>query len=158
MNKQQRGFTFIELILVMVIVSVISIVVGRIMFQSIKTFIQAQNISEIEWQALLVLENVDNDVKSIRSNNDISTIGATTFTFVTATGANVTYQFSGSTLTRAGQLLATGIQSMAFTYFDKNYASTAVAANVRYVKINLVMVQNDLSLTFNIMSGTRGMT
>lgn len=156
--RRQRGFTLLELILSIVIIGVISVVVGRIIFQSFKTFTIAQNVSDIDWQGLLVMENFANDVHTIRSANDISTITSSNFSFVNTSGTTVTYQLSGSTLTRNSQTLATGVQSIGFAYYDKNYSVTATAANVRYITFTATFLQNNLSLPFITMAGTRGMS
>jgi prepilin-type N-terminal cleavage/methylation domain-containing protein len=156
--RRQSGFTLIELVLVIVIMGVISIVVGKILFHSFQTFVTSQNISDVDWNGQLTMANFSNDVHTIRSASDIATIAANTFSFVDTTGTTVTYQLSGSTLTRSGQTLATGVTSIAFAYYDKDYSVTATAANVRYVTFTASFVQNNLALAFTTMAGTRGMS
>lgn len=155
--RRQRGFTLVELVMVIAIMGIVSVVVSRILFQSFQTFIAAQNVTNIDWEALLVMQRFENDVHNIRSSNDISTISSGTFSFVDVSGNTVTYQLSGSTLLRNSQTLATGVQSIAFGYYDANYAVTASTTGVRYVTLSAAFVQNNLSLSFSTMAGTRGM-
>lgn len=154
---RQRGFTLMELVMVIAIMGIVSVVVSRIFFQSFQTFIIAQNVTNIDWQALLVMQRFENDVHHIRSSNDISTISSGTFSFVDVSGNTVTYQLSGSALLRNSQTLATGVQSIAFVYYDSNYAVTASTTSVRYVTLSVTYIQNNLSLSFSTMAGTRGM-
>lgn len=158
MMRRHAGFSLIELVMVIAIMGIISTIVGKIFFQSFKTFLVSQNISDIDWQGLLSMENFSNDVHNIRSANDISTISSGTFSFVDMTGTTVTYQLSGNTLQRSGQTLATGVQSIGFGYYDENYAVTATAANVRYITFSASFAQDNLALGFSTMAGTRGMS
>lgn len=158
MMRRLSGFSLIELVMVIAIMGIISTIVGKIFFQSFKTFLVSQNISDIDWQGLLSMENFTNDVHNIRSANDISTVSSGTFSFVDMTGTTVTYQLSGNTLQRSGQTLATGVQSIGFTYYDKNYSVTATTANVRYITFTASFVQDKLALGFTTMAGTRGMS
>jgi prepilin-type N-terminal cleavage/methylation domain-containing protein len=156
-RKKTAGFTLIELIMVIVIMGVISVVIGHILFQSFQTFITAQSVSDDDWQGLLSMNKFTNDVHNIRSMNDISTITASSFSFVDMSGTTVTYALSGSSLQRSGTTLASGVTGMAFAYYDKNYTVTSTAANVRYITFSTTLTQNNLSLTFSTMAGTRGM-
>lgn len=156
--NRAKGFTLIELIMVIVIMGVISVVIGRILFSSLQTFITSQNISDDDWQGLLSLNKFTNDVHNIRSANDILTVSASTFSFVDVTGNTVTYQLSGSSLLRGGITLASGVSSIAFSYYDKNYTVTATPTNVRYISFSTTQTQNNLSLSFSTMAGTRGMS
>lgn len=156
-QRSQQGFTLVELILVIVIMGVISVIVGKILFQSFKTFIASQNISDIAWQSFLPMQDIANDVHSIRSANDIITISATNFSFVNMAGTTITYQLTGSVLTRNSQTLANGVQSLTFGYRNENYAVTTVPANVRYITISASFNQGNLTLPFTTMIGTRGM-
>lgn len=156
-RKRQRGFSLIELIMVIVIMGIVSVIVSRILFQSFKTFIVSQNISDIDWQGLLSMNNFTNDVHNIRSANDITTISSSSFSFVNMSGTAITYQLSGSTLQRNSLTLASGVSGIAFAYYDKNYAVTATPANVRYITFSASYVQNNLGLSFSTMAGTRGM-
>jgi prepilin-type N-terminal cleavage/methylation domain-containing protein len=155
---RQMGFTLIELILVIVIISVISIIVGRLLFQSLQTFIVSQNVSSTDWQGLLTLNRFSNDVHNIRSENDISTITSSSFAFVDLSGASVSYSLSSSTLQRNGISLATGVSGLTFAYYDKNYSVTVTPANVRYISISANFTSNNLTQSFATLVGTRGMS
>lgn len=152
-----QGFTLIELVAVMVIIGVISVIVGRILLQSYQSATTAENISTVDWQGLLVMNRFINDVHSIRSANDITTISASSFVFVNVAGTSMTYQLSGSTLQLNGLTLAKNMTSVAFAYYDKNFSVTATPSNVRYITMTVSLTQNTLTQAFTTMAGTRGM-
>lgn len=156
-KRSEMGFSLIELIITIVIMGIISVVVGRIMVAGYNTFVVAQNISEADWQGLLALEFITNDVHNIRSASGISTISSGTFTFVDMNGTTVTYQLSGNLLQRNSLTVANGVSALAFSYLDKNGSVTASPSAVRYVSVSLTIVQGNLSRGFSTMIGTRGM-
>lgn len=157
LRRTQNGFSLIELIITIVIMGIISVVVGKILLQGYKTYITSQNISEVDWQGLLALESITNDIHNIRSASSITTISASSFAFVDMSGTTVTYTLSGSNLQRNGLTVASGVSALTFSYLDDSGAITATASAVRYITISLTAVQNNMSLTFTTLVGTRGM-
>lgn len=157
-RRSQHGFSLIELVMTIVIMGIISVVVGEILVQGYKTFITTQDISEVDWQGLLALESLTNDIHNIRSAADITTISSSTFSFTDMTGTTITYALSGSTLQRNSLTVASGVSALTFSYLDKDGAVTASATAVRYVSISVTAVQNNMSLAFTTLVGTRGMS
>lgn len=158
MRRSKQGFTLIELILVIVIISVISIVVSRILFNSFRMFRISQDIGDTDWQGLLAIESIANDVHDIRSANDITTISPSTFTFVDVGGTSTTYQLSGANLQRGGVTLASNISALSFTYLDEAGVVTATSSLVRFLRVSVTSSQNNLSQNFTSLIGTRGMS
>ena len=157
LGRSQKGFSLVELIITIVMMGIISVVVGRILIQGYKTFITSQSISEVDWQGLLALESLTNDIHNIRSSSSITTISASSFAFVDMSGTTVTYALSGSNLQRNGLTVASGVSALAFSYLDDAGTVTASATAVRYITVSLTAVENGLSLTFTTLVGTRGM-
>ena len=58
------------------------------------------------------------------------------------TNEDITYQLSGASLERNGNVLAENIQALNFVYLDAEGNTTATAANVRAVQITLVARAN----------------
>lgn len=158
MHKRHRGFTFIELIAVIVIISIISVIVSNILFNSFRMFRVSQDVTDTDWQGLLVIETFANDVHNIRSALDITTVTSSSFSFVDMSGNTVTYQLSGGSVLRTSITLASNVTTLTFSYFDKNGTTTATASSVRYVTASVTESQNGIVKTFTTMAGTRGMT
>lgn len=156
-RQKQTGFTLIELVMTIVLMGIISVVMGRILFQGYQTFLTSQNISETDWHGFLALERIASDIHNIRSAGDISTIQSNQFTFVDVDGNTVQYQVSGNTLLRNGQTLAGGVQSFSFSYTDENGATTATPSSVRYISLSANLTQGNLTQSFATMSATRDM-
>jgi prepilin-type N-terminal cleavage/methylation domain-containing protein len=153
--KKSLGFTLIELVMVLTIMSVISVVVGKSLFEAFQTFITAQNALEVDWNGFIALQRINNDVHTIRSAASIATISAANFVFTDISGTSVQYQLTGSNLMRNSQILADGIQSLSFTYSDKNGSVTATPSLVRYVTITVTPIEGNLTLPFTTVAATR---
>lgn len=156
-KKKQTGFTLLELVLTTVLMGIIAVVLGQILFQGYQTFMTANNISEVDWQGLLAVERFAEDLKTIRSANDITSATATAFSFIGSNNASVQYQLSGTSLLRNSQPLANNVQSMNLTYLDKNGATTATSTAIRYISYNLSFTQSNLTTSFASLTATRGM-
>lgn len=156
--REQRGFSLIELVLVMVIIGLISVVVGRILLQSGRSFVISHNASQVDWQGYAALSRLTDDVHTIRSKNDISTISTTNFSFTNASGSTVQYVLSGNTLLRNSQVIASGVSALTFSYLSSTGVATATASSVRYVGISMTLASGSVSTTFSTLVGTRGLT
>lgn len=156
--RRSHGFTLVEMLFVIVIMSIVCLIIGRLLLNTYLTFSTAQNIADADWNNFLAIERIVNDVHRIRSPGDISTITASQFAMTDVSGNAVSYQFSGSTLTRNSQTLATNIQSFSFAYYDKNGTVTATASSVRYIKIAISVLKGTIPSSFSTLAATRGMT
>jgi len=154
LGYKHRGFTFIEMVISLVIMAIISIVIGNIMLQGYQNFLTANNINEADWNGFVALERIVEDIHNIRSAAAITTIQPSDFSFTDMNGNNVQYQISGSSLLRNSQTLASGIQSFSFSYLDKNGSTTSTAANVRYITTTILLTQG---ISFATTAATRGM-
>ena len=158
MRYQQKGFTFIELILVVILLGIISVVIGRILLEGYRTFLTSQSILETDWQGWMALERMVNDIHTIRSAADLSTIQTNQLTFVNTNGNTIQYQLSGSSLMRNSFILASGIQSLNFSYLDANGTTTAIPSAVRYISLSLRVAHDQLTQTVSTLAATRGMS
>lgn len=156
-KREQAGFTLIELVFTMVLISIISIVIGKVFFQGYQTLLTSSNISESDWQGFIGLERMVNDIHTIRSSAGITTINASQLAFTDVNGNSITFQLSGSNLLRNSQILASNVQSLAFGYLDANGNTTATASSVRYISIAMTMTKGDMTLSMSTLAGTRGM-
>lgn len=155
---RQVGFTLIELVVVLILMGIISVVVGRILFHGYQTILTSQNISESDWSGFLALDRLVDDIHNIRSAADIATASATQLIFVDVNNTTVQYQLSGTNLLRNSQTLASGIQSIVFSYLTTSGAVAATTATIRYIAVSVTTAQGNLTLAFSTTGATRGMS
>jgi len=140
---KQTGFTLIELVIVIALFSIIAAVASQILAQGFQTFITSQNLLEANWQGQLAMERMTRDLRSVRSANDISVNTSSAFTFVNSAGTSLAYTLSGSNLTLNNNILASGVNNLTFTYYDKTGATVTNPASIAYVKVALIITQNN---------------
>lgn len=130
--KKALGFTLIEMIISMVLVSLVCVAIAPMIYQGIQGAIIAKERSTLDWSARESLMRLGREMYAVRSFS-ITTANATTFTFTSNLGEAVTYSYVGSQLLRNGDVLANNLSSFAFTYYDATGAVTAVTTNIRYI-------------------------
>ena len=151
------GFTLSELIITIVIMGVIGVVIGKTLFQAYQTFLTSQHVTEIDWQGFFALERMTNDLHTIRSAADITTIQPSQLAFVDVNGNTIQYQLSNNLLMRNSQTVASGIQSLNLNYMDNNGVTTATPSAVRNISLSVTIAAGGLTSSFSTLVATRGM-
>ena len=156
--KKQHGFTLIELIMVIVISGIVAVMASKGLLVAAQAYLGSRNAIDANWQGEFALERMVRDIRSVRSPSDISTASASQFTFTDTSGGSVSYTLSGSSLLRNGQILADGVNSVTFTYFDDTGTSTGTLANIRYVTASLNITLNNSNYTIATTIYPRNLT
>ncbi|MDX2165306.1 MAG: prepilin-type N-terminal cleavage/methylation domain-containing protein [Gammaproteobacteria bacterium] len=158
MAKQKRtrkqGFTLIEMIIVIVILSIIAGVASRVMGAAFNSYYDNQQIVNANQQGRLAIERMIRDIHAINSTTSITTANASTFTFTDVNGNAVTYTLSGTQLTRNGVVLADGINTLTFGYYNGAGAAAGTTTAIRYVNITLNITQNSVNYTLKATIST----
>jgi prepilin-type N-terminal cleavage/methylation domain-containing protein len=153
LRAKQTGFTFIELIITTLIISVISLAITKLVSQIFNSYIVGNNINQLDTQALAGIERIVND---LRLSSALTAITATSLTYVNQSGTSYTYQLSGSNLQRGSYTLIDSVSSVAFTYMDANGSVTATPALVDYVKIALTLTSSNTPVSLSTTIAMRG--
>ncbi len=147
-GNRQAGFTYIELVMVIVLLAIIAAAGAQMMGRGFQVYITGRNVAESDWQGRVALERMTREIRSIRAPADIVTMAAADLKFTDVDGNSIEYVLSSSDLMRNTQSLATGISGLSFTYLDKNGAVTATAAQVYYIVVGFTATQGTLSKSF----------
>ena len=149
----ERGFTLIELIMVIVLISIISSVAAMIILQGAKSYQKEVSYSDIHNQGRLAIERMAREIRLIRSATaaDISTMTATNIVFNDVNGTNIQFIFAGNTISRSGNTLANNVQSLTFSYYQSDGVTVAgAAAQVWFIQIDLTTVNAGETLSLRL--------
>lgn len=136
-----RGFTLVELILTMVIMSILFAFVGTIMYTGLKSYSLVSDRQNAISKARMAL-NLMADELVVISNpaTDITSISSTSITFVSAEGESVTYSISSQNLMRDANILTDNVGTgTGFTYYTAGGGTTSTPSQVHRIKIDLAV-------------------
>ncbi|HEV2614607.1 MAG TPA: prepilin-type N-terminal cleavage/methylation domain-containing protein [Gammaproteobacteria bacterium] len=143
----KKGFTLIELVIVIVILSVIAAIGSKVIGTAFNSYADNQSIVNANEQGRLALERMVRDLHAINSPSDVTTANASSLTFNDVNGNAVTYSLSGTQLQRNGIALADGINTLTFGYYGGTGAAAGTNAAIRYINVTLNITQNSVNYT-----------
>lgn len=155
--KPRKGFTLIELIMVILIIAVISVAGSSILVYVIQNavFIPNQlNMDMIGQEALDIMIEGDGNAKGLRFSRAITAIAVNQVDFVNQDSQAIRYRLDTGTnklyrsIAGGGEALIpyyvvsginiTGESGALFTYYDASNVVTATPANVRRIAMTLI--------------------
>jgi prepilin-type N-terminal cleavage/methylation domain-containing protein len=154
MKMKYRGYSLIEVVVVIVILSIIAAIASKVLQAGFNAYITSQNIATANAQARVAFEKMTRDIHAIASPASISTATASQLSFTEINGSSVTYQLTGTQLMQGSNVLADGVHSLTFSYWDQNAASTTVAANICYVTVLLNITSGGVNYTMRTTVST----
>ncbi len=127
-KQKQTGFSLIEMLLVVIILSIIAALGGQMLSTGFNSYFTGRDIINAEWQGRYGLQRMSRELRDVRSATAADlTMGANQITFTDNNANVITYALSGSTLTRNGQPLADGVSVLSFAYIEDDGITTATA-------------------------------
>jgi len=144
-KQKQTGFSLIEMLLVVIILSIIAALGGQMLSTGFNSYFTGRDIINAEWQGRYGLQRMSRELRDVRSATaaDLVTSPANQITFTDNNANVITYALSGSTLTRNGQPLADGVSALSFDYIEDDGITTAAAAvDVWYISATVNITLN----------------
>lgn len=142
MINAQKGMTLIELMITMVILSVI--ILGLVVFFTggARSWITGQYQLEAQRNARQAMESMVREIRhgeSIVGNSDDDTIIVSVPALGSGSAYNVTYDLSGTTISRGSNPLISNVQSLILEYYESDGTQIAspVPANNEVSKIHI---------------------
>jgi len=151
-----RGFTLIELIIVISIVGVISGILGFVLLASVDAWTLKINRADMLWDGRLGMERMVRDIRQIRDLRGVITAGPSELRFIDANGDDITYRVNDAMLQRREDdhtnILAGWVSGLNFTYYDVNGNEIDLPmvnpdeTDIRRIRINLNLTKNGKTL------------
>jgi prepilin-type N-terminal cleavage/methylation domain-containing protein len=140
--KRRAGFTLIEMVMVIFLMSLFSTVLGYLMTQMVESSQLGFDLESLDWNVRESLERITRDMRQINPNT-VTTMTSSNLIFTDQTGATQNYQYTAPSVFHNGTSLVSNIGSFAFSYFDGTGTSTTTAANVRYILVAVMFQTTD---------------
>lgn len=154
-TPNSKGFTLIEMIITIVLVSVLAGLAAVIILQGIRAYSDEQSRTDVHYQARLALERITREARQIPSCAAIAGAAnpSDTLQFTDASGTLVTFTVNGATkvLSRGGDILATGVTSaQPFRFLGKDGTTETTSCispnDIWFVEIDLTDTQGSETL------------
>ncbi|MEK7348157.1 MAG: prepilin-type N-terminal cleavage/methylation domain-containing protein [Candidatus Eisenbacteria bacterium] len=152
------GFTLIELVIVIVVISIAGLLLAVMFREAIGTYRFVDVEADLLQQARFAEERIAREMRRLRDGNSVTTASAQTFAFVDRDAVPIVVSWSGTKgadllFTRNGvpQALAAGVDSLAFAYFKEDGTAAAPvvapsATDIRRVAVYLRLARGGQSI------------
>jgi prepilin-type N-terminal cleavage/methylation domain-containing protein len=145
--RRKRGFTLVEMLLAMIIISVLVAAMSQLLIVGLDSYRLVVDRREALQKARLAMNMMVAELTTIADPaTKISSISPTAISFANASDVAVTYQISGSNLLRNSKVLAPSIAGgSGFQYYKADGNTANLASDVHRMKITLVVNSEETS-------------
>ncbi|MDD5005479.1 MAG: prepilin-type N-terminal cleavage/methylation domain-containing protein [Candidatus Omnitrophica bacterium] len=152
--RKRKGFTLIEVILVIAILGIIAAIGVPLIISASDSLSFLTVRTEMAQSADVAMSKMLIDIRRIKNNLSVVTATASQFRFLDVANTNINYYLNGNNLMRNSDILAGNVQGLTFSYYNKNGSQLnpptvgiGTVTNIYRVKI-LLTLQNG-SYVFN---------
>jgi prepilin-type N-terminal cleavage/methylation domain-containing protein len=135
-RKEEKGYTLLELVVVVVITGIISVVIGSLVGQQARNFTSIFSSSDLLDDGRNTINLLRRDLRN-SSNDSINTMTYDLLNFTDSDGNIVEYEFAANILYRNSTVIAENLQADPFIYFDASKSEVYVPANVSLIQVTL---------------------
>ncbi len=119
-SKDEKGFTLIEAVLVIILMAIIAAGFGQMFITSATTYATADSRKEALQDVRWALDRMSREIRLVNDNTVVTTATATTFAFTDVNSNAVTFSYDGAAnrINRGADVLAENVDVYSFTYLD----------------------------------------
>lgn len=123
--RQNRGYTVIELVMIITLMGMIASIAALSFKPALDSWSLGSSRSQETGSIRYALNRMMDEMASIKDSTSVITASASTFQFKDINNTNINYVLTGTNLMRNNDILAQGIQSLSFSYWDMNQQTVA---------------------------------
>lgn len=148
----KRGFTIVELVLVIALLGIEAFVLGPPLAAAVKEYVLVSSRRQTLAEARSAMDLMVKEIRLLPLGGVTDVTSPTSFQFQYPLGTPITYALNGTTLERNGIALASNVGLLEFKYYNAAGTETAINANVRSVQIRLTINAPSNSGTLPLMT------
>ena len=147
-----RGFTLIELVIVITIIGIIAGIAGFILSGSVDAWIFKINRNDMLWDGRLAIDRMTREIRAVKDRSSIITASSSQLRFIDTNDIDITYTLSSADLNRiesgTSNLLAGNVSGLTLTYYNASGGTIALPTvspsetDIKRVKINITLTKN----------------
>lgn len=157
-----RGFTLVELIITIIILSIVAGGSAILVSKGLDAFFAGRNTIDADWQGRVAVERMSRELHNIRSTRDIIAATSSSIRFIDNMGNDISYYVVGSQLMRKSpfngeeRILADGVGLM-LNYYRGNGAVITTPSifpqvtDIRYIVVTVNVTYGGAN--FNLITG-----
>ncbi len=144
MKKPIRGFTLIELIIVIIIIGIIAANSSQLIAQGFSSYTNHRSVITVEKEVQFVTTQIAQDLHQLISSNDLTDLSETTLSIFMPNGDKIAYAVKNGNLMRNSLLLSEAVSAAQFSYYNSNMQPISDPQNNRSsVKAIAIQLQTD---------------
>jgi prepilin-type N-terminal cleavage/methylation domain-containing protein len=169
-----KGYTLVELIVVMVIIGIVAAIGVPIMLKAVDVWSFSSRFqTNAVMSSVSAMHRMSKEIRRLKNDTSVitATAGGSTYSFVDINNNQITYRLNGTTLERGVGAtpvydgLLDNVQSLSFQYFN-DISSTPLSTilvspsgtNVRLVEVSFSVLAGSNTLSFRFKSRYRNVS
>lgn len=160
-HRSLRGFTLIELIMVITIAGLIAAVFSPFISSTLDAWLFTKSERDVVFSARLAMNRMVREIRHVKDTDSISTFTDTEFEFIDINDNSINFQQSNNSLLRNSYELTDKLQNsdgLEFTYLTSDLQkiqSQSRKDDIRIVRITLILESGDSTITIQSLSRFR---
>lgn len=160
-SVRKRGFTLIELIIVIVLVAILATIGAALMLELGDSFAYSIERRNLSSGADTALKRMEREMRRLKNDTSVITANSSTYRFVDIDNNTMQFALSGSNLERYDgantDVLAAGVFSFSFTYLDHNLNAIALPqvnparTDIKFIQVDMTIGSASNAINYNII-------
>ena len=143
-----EGFTLIELVMVIAILSVIGVFGSQMFLETAQIFLEARNRRDVVQEVRYAIERMSREIREdIDSTSDVTAFTSSTFTYTDPSSTSISFTKSGSDLLRNSDVLAGNVSALTFTYLKADGTTASATSDIWRIKVSLTIAKGNETIT-----------
>lgn len=162
--KKSAGFTLVELIMVLVVIAFLGVTLGGVFKQVVNPYSFIIGRKEALQDARQAILQIARDIRQIKDINHILSASESSFQFkipvYQSPDQTITYNFATNTVNRNDALLADGVTSFQFSYYDvggNQLSGSFPPLDIWEIQVSLSVKKGDETVTLQTRAFPRNL-